>query len=43
MPLLMATLLAAAGGVEKNYREHKRTYKQKTKRESDYRVHFFRF
>ena len=31
MPLFMATLLAAAGGVEKNYREHKRTYKKTEK------------
>ena len=33
MPLLVATLLAAAGEVEKNYREHKRTYKQKKQTE----------
>ena len=36
----MIALLAAAGRVQKHYREQKRTYKLVKNRESDYKAHF---
>ena len=34
MPLFIAILLAAARWIEKDYREHKRIYKQKNKQKT---------